>query len=205
MKLIVIAVLLGTAVMLAGCTDSARQMMTQVVEEQPVEAQPVEEEPVVVAAAYSEDYTVSFGTRTLIMENSCELDWGGVGGFPPFRVFSPCEDSPLSEGEEGYILAEFAIEDGYPHISRTVSFEFDDNEIDILNTEAYIEGIYGTEVDFLIDDYDIVVVHFRYRGTTRDGIGRNYLQPDEIEFIMRLRTTNDTPGFSHTIRLKVAR
>ena len=196
MKLIVVAVLLGIALTLTGCNDSRLELLTQPVETQHIEPiDPLE----------------------LIKNKNCVREENLGEWYPAHRIYSPCSDHPLVEGDEyymrnnhrrpggihlnqpvtkgedAYIIVEFDME-GFPNISRTVGFEFHDDEVQILNSDdiATLRGPFrlnhvNMEALYQMDDNDTVVCHFRYLGTTRETIGRNNLHPDEIVFGLTLR------------------
>ena len=182
-----IMVVLGIAMLASGCTDSSMDMVTQ---------------PVLTEAVEPID------TVPLIKQKSCEdvVD-AYPGEFPPlFRVYAPCDATPyIQVFEERYIIVEFEM-DGFADTSRVVGFQFNPDEVDILNAVDIIPDEKSQkEALFRMDDDDAVIVRFRFLGTTRQSVGWNGLEPNQIDIAVVMRTNDGMSYYWTPIRIRVER
>lgn len=184
MRLLTLAVLFSIAMMTGGCTDSANELMTQ----------PIETE-----------YVEPIDTLPLIKRKSCvQVVDDYPGEFPPYRIYAPCDATPyIQVDEERYIIVEFEM-DGFADTSRVVGFQFNPDEVDILNAVDIIPDEKSQlEALFRMDDDDVVIVRFRFLGTTRQSVGWNDLEPDEIDIAVVLRTNDGDGYYWSPIRIRV--
>ena len=186
MNAFVLTAILLSMVMLAGCTDSANELMTQQTSTEPIDA------------------------LVVVKQKSCggETEDLYPGQFPPpYRIYAPCSALPyIKVGEERYVIVEFDME-GFPTMPRVVGFQFNPAEVEILNADDIIPDENGErEALYRMGNDDTVAVIFKFLGTTRDSVGWNNLQPNEIDLGLTLRPNDyDESHYWTPIRLKVER